>query len=142
MAELDLLKDIIERSNGLWESGQHHDALRLLDACIADARQEKRDPWIAILGMHASVISESVGDLGLVVRYCEQVLACEPENALALFQLADVLFQQHQTALAKEYAAKSYALVLNSNTVFDRGLAELLIVKWPEVREWMKEDSR
>ena len=44
-------------------------------------------------------------------------------------------FQQHQPESAKEYAVKSYALVANSNTSFDFGLADLIIVKWPEIRE-------
>jgi hypothetical protein len=139
---LDLLKDTIEESSELWKRGQHQDALKLLDDCIADAKQETRTLWIKILSMHASVISESMGDLGLVRRYCEEVLAYEPENALALFKLADVLFQQCQTDLAKEYAVKSYRLVANSNTTFDRGLAELLVAKWPEIREWLGKDSK
>jgi len=41
--------------------------------------------------MHASTIAHSVGDLDLAKRYSEQVLAYEPENALALFKVADIL---------------------------------------------------
>jgi hypothetical protein len=133
---MDLLKDTIEQSSSLWKRGQHQDALKLLDDCIAGAKQQKLDLWIKILSMHASVICESIGDLGLARRYCEQVLACEPDNALALFKLAEVLFQRRQTNLAKNFAAKSYALLANSTTVFHRGLAELLTLKWPEIREW------
>ena len=97
MADLDSLKDTIERSSDLWQSGQHQEALKFLDDCLASASQEKRDDWITILGMHASVIAESMGDLGLVRRYCEQVLAYDPQNALALFRLADVLFSTAST---------------------------------------------
>jgi tetratricopeptide (TPR) repeat protein len=140
MVDLDLLKDAIGQSNELWERGQHHEALKILDDCIAKAIQENRAVWVKILSMHASVISEAMGDLGLVGRYCEQVLAYEPENALALFKLADVLFRHRQTDLAKKYAAKSYALVSHSNTDIGRGLAELLTKKWPEVGEWLEED--
>jgi hypothetical protein len=136
MADLDLLKDTIGQSSELWRRGQPQEALKLLDDCIAGAKRQKLDLWIKILSMHASVICESIGDLGLVRRYCEQVLACEPDNALALFKLAEALFQQRQTDLAKNFAAKSYALVANSTTVFHRGLGELLTVKWPEIREW------
>jgi len=78
-----------------------------------------------------------MGDLALTRGYSEEVLAYEPENAMALFKVADVLFRQGQADLAKEYAAKSYALVAHSSTSEDRGLAELLTVKWPEIREWL-----
>ena len=142
MADLDLLKDAIGQSNELWKRGQHQEALKILDDSIAKAKQENRGLWVKILSRHASVISGSLGDLGLERRYCEQVLAYQPDDALALFGLADVLFRQSQPDLAKRYAAKSYALVAHSNTDMDRGLAELLTKKWPEVGEWLEEDSK
>jgi tetratricopeptide (TPR) repeat protein len=136
MADLDLLKDAMDQSTRLWRKGQHADALKLLDEWIAKAQQEKRGVWIKVLSMHASVISDSMGDLGLAKQYCEQVLAHEPENALALYSLADLLFRKGETHLAKEYAAKSYALAAHSNTKEDRGLFELLTQKWPQIAEW------
>ena len=72
-----------------------------LDDCIAKAKLEKRSIWVKVLSRHASVISDSMGDLALTRGYVEQVLAYEPEDAFALFKLADVLFGQGQADLAK-----------------------------------------
>ena len=142
MPDLDLLKAAIGESNVLWKRGQHQEALKILDDSIVKAKQENRGRWIKILSRHASVICRSLGDLGLERRYSEQAVAYQPDDALALFGLADVLFRQSQPDLAKRYAIKSYALVAHSNTDMDRALAELLTKKWPEVEEWLEEDSK
>jgi tetratricopeptide (TPR) repeat protein len=136
MVELDSLKEAVDESTKLWRAGQTVEALRLLEERIARAKRENRDVWVKTLSMHASLISDAIGDLPLTRQYCEQVLAYEPENALALSNLADVLFRQGETNLAKRCAAKSYALLAHSNTKEDRGLLELLNKKWPEVHEW------
>jgi len=136
MVELDSLKEAVDQSTKLWRAGQPVEALRLLEERIAGAKQENRDIWVKILSMHASLISDAIGDLRLTRQYCEQVLAYEPQNGLAMSNLADVLFRQGETDLAKQYAAKCYSLVAHSNSKEDRGLLELLKKKWPEVQEW------
>jgi hypothetical protein len=136
MADLDLLKDAVDQSTKLWMSGQHREALELLDKWIARAKSEDRDIWVKVLSMHACLISDSINDLGRTKQYCEDVLAREPDNPLALSALADVLFRQGETDLAKRYAVKSYALVANSSTQEGRGLFELLTKKWPGIDEW------
>jgi tetratricopeptide (TPR) repeat protein len=136
MEELDVLKDAVDQSTELWKRGQHSEALRLLDESIAQAEKENRPISVKVLSMHASVISGSMGDLGLVRQYCERVLSHEPENALALYSLADVLFRQGDTRLARQCAAKSYALVAHSSSKESRGLLEVLTKKWPDIGDW------
>jgi tetratricopeptide (TPR) repeat protein len=134
--ELDLVTQAIDQSTGLWKKGQHSEALKLLDESIAQAEKENRPISVKVLSMHASVISGSVGDLELVKQYCERVLSHEPENALALYSLADVLFRQGKTGQAMRCAAKSYALVAHSSSKEDLGLLEVLTKKWPDIRDW------
>ena len=62
----------------------------MLDDLIAKAAEEKREIWVKVLAMHASTMSHLIGDLNSTRRYCEQVLAHDPNNALALFKMADV----------------------------------------------------
>ena len=123
-------------SNDLLREGRHPEALALLDIWIARAQQEGRNGWVVIFGSSASVISQSTGNLDLVEHYSRQILESDPENTLALYTLADVFFQQGQTDLAQQYAAKAYALVANSTNEVSRGLLELLTTKWPEVSQW------
>jgi len=140
VSNLDALKDILRRSVVLWENGQHAEALRFLDAWIARAEEEHEALYVQQLSMHASVLAQSIGDSGLVKRYSAQVLSSDPGDslaqALALYTLADALFREGEINLAKKYAARSYTLVADADTEEDRGLLELLINKWPEVREW------
>jgi len=135
LAELEELKNAVRDSTALWKKGQGREALKLLDGLIAKAKQENLDVWVKVLALHASTLSHSVGDLDSAKRYSEQVLAYEPENALALFKVADILLQQGRADAAKEYAAKSYALAIASDTKEGQGLAELLTRKWPEIGE-------
>jgi tetratricopeptide (TPR) repeat protein len=134
-ADLDQLKNAVRQSTELWKKGEQQGALKLLDDLIVNAKLRKSGIWVKILAMHASTLLHSAGDLESARRYSEQVLLYEPGNALALFTVADILLQQGKRDEAKEYAAKSYALVVASDTKEGRGLAELLTLRWPEIGE-------
>lgn len=133
MAELDELKTAVQQSTELWKSGRVLEALHMLDDLIAKAAEEKREIWVKVLAMHASTMSHLIGDLNSTRRYCEQVLAHDPNNALALFKMADVPFQQGKQEEGTALAERSYALAAASDTREGEGLIELLRSKWPEV---------
>jgi hypothetical protein len=133
MSHLDELKNAVQESTELWIGGKGREALETLDALITKAKQENREVWVKVLAMHASTLAHSVGDLASARRYCEEVLLYEPENALALFKIADILLQQGKGDEARRYARKSYALAAASDMKDGQGLAELLAKKWPEV---------
>jgi tetratricopeptide (TPR) repeat protein len=133
MTDLDELKNAVQQSTELWISGKGREALATLDALITKAKQENREVWVKVLAMHASTLADSVGDRESARRYCEEVLLSEPENALALFKVADILLKQGKGDEARRYAQKSYALAAASDTKDGQGLAELLAKKWPEV---------
>ncbi len=54
---------------------------------------------------------------------------------MALYSLADALFQEGQTDLAKQFAVKSYELSVQRDTEQGRALIELIIKRWPEIRQ-------
>jgi len=142
MPNLDYFGSILARTMELWQKEQHVEALRLLDDSIAKAEQnnEPSSP-VQFLRMHASLIAGSLNDLPLVKRYCEEVLLREPQNALAMYTLADALLRQGEVDLAARQAACAYALVFNSSDAKDRDLLELLMKRWPEMRgEFKKVD--
>jgi len=135
MASLKSFSDVLVRSTELWGTGQHSYALRLIDEWIAKAEQNKESyASIQFLRMHASLIAGAMDDLALARRYCEQVLSSEPENALALYTLADAMLRQGEKTLARNQAARAYALVCHSSSYSDRDLSELLIKRWPELK--------
>ncbi len=132
MAALDDLKDAVNESTELWKNGQKGEALELLDQRITKARRENLDVWVKVLAMHASGLSQSTGDFESASRYCKQVLSFEPENALALFRMADVLRKQGKSDEAEAYAKRSHSLVAASDTKEGKDLLELLIKEWPQ----------
>ena len=136
MVDLKSLKDVMKESTALWGRGRHADALKLVDEWILRAEQQAQALPVKILSMHGSLIANSMGNLELARAYCERVLSFEPENALALYTVADLLFRRREDEKAKEYAAKSYALVKHSEREEDRALREILLEKWPKVVEW------
>lgn len=140
MLDFDIVKDVMLPSINLWRAGHHSEALKLVDTWIAKAEEGNQSATIQILSMHASIIAESMGDFGLVRRYAEQALSRESGHtrgkALALYKLADAMFHQGETDLAKRYAARSYSLVSQTNSEEYRGLLELLSKTWPDVASW------
>jgi tetratricopeptide (TPR) repeat protein len=135
MAEIDLLKRVINDSSELTKRGENQAALRLLDDAIEEAVRDNRSLWVCTLSRHASAIASEMGDLRLVRRYREQCLIRDPDNPLALFSVADILRRQGEEDLARRYAAKAYRFSVNSQTELDRALIESLLKAWPDVQE-------
>jgi len=117
-------------------SGEHQQALKVVDDALAEGIRHGRITWIRLLSSHAWILCHSRGDLFRARYYSEQCLAHIPDDPWALYHLADVLFQQGETELAKRQAAKSYGLAMQSETKEARRLVELLTKAWPEVKEW------
>jgi tetratricopeptide (TPR) repeat protein len=136
--EIDVLKSAINKSSELSKRGQGQKALELLDDSIAEAIRTNRSVWVRVLSRHAAAISDSIGDLRLVKHYADQSLAYGSDDPAALYSLADALFQEGQTDLAKQCALKSYELSMQQDTEQGRALIELIIKRWPEVREGAK----
>ena len=70
----------------------------------------------------------------MVRRYCEELLAYNPGDPMALYALADCLAQQGETSKAREYAAKCHQLALARGDELGRGLVELLEKRFPEIK--------
>jgi hypothetical protein len=118
------------------KSGRHSEALALLDAFIAKAKSEDRFHWVAIASGHAYGIATSMNDPELARSYEKQRLAVSPEDAFALYALAELLFEENQIDSAKQCAAKSYRMVAHSPHPDHQYLLKSLMQKWPEVSRW------
>jgi hypothetical protein len=124
----------------LWVKNQCSEALALADEWIAKAEQEKELYWMDMLCLLASSVAESMQNFGLAVRYCENVLSHDDGKdsvtAMALYNMAGATFRQGEIDLAKQYAARSYALASHSEEKTKLSLAELLVKVWPDVVNW------
>jgi hypothetical protein len=124
----------------LWGKNQTSEALQILDEWIARAERENEIDWVNMLCGQASMIAGWMNDLGLVKLYCEKVLSHGSETtfdwAMAHYRLADAMFRHGEVDLAKQRAARSYALVAHQTRDEDRGLLELLVKVWPEISNW------
>lgn len=128
------------QSSRLWGKNQNSEALKILDEWIAKAERENEIDWVDTLCGQASMVAGSMDDLRLVKLYCEKVLSHKGEStftwAMAHYRLADTMFRHSEIDLAKQHAAKSYALVAHAPGDEDRGLLELLVKNWPEIINW------
>ncbi len=104
-------------------------ALKLIDDFLADPNKDRaatlRELWFT-----ATVLA--FPDLQLIKHYCEELLACDSEDPMALYVLADCLQQQGHLEEAKRYATKSFANLSRSSS---KALPDLLTSRWPELRE-------
>jgi tetratricopeptide (TPR) repeat protein len=124
----------INTSADLWKLGDHQKALKILDDAIAYWIQDGSINHIRTLCHHAAVLCDSAGKLGLVKHYYEQSLTYSPEYPVALYGLAEAMLKQGETALAKEYAKRSYnSAAQDDDDVAKRELLDLIAKKWPDI---------
>jgi|PeaSoiMetatran63_FD_contig_21_2178354_length_522_multi_15_in_0_out_0_1 tetratricopeptide (TPR) repeat protein len=128
-------RDAINASAKLARKDDSEEALRLLDDAIAMAVSEKENQWVLTLSHHAAVISTFSGNFSRTKDYYQKSLAFNPENPRALFGLADVAQEQGELELGKEYAARCYKALTESDHLLKDALLETLLKKWPEVAQ-------
>jgi tetratricopeptide (TPR) repeat protein len=129
-----LVLETIGRVGELSKSGKQRKALSLLDDLMAKPGED-RSLRIRHFAPIAAATAHSIGDLELVRRYCEQTLESDPEDPLALFDLASCLAEQGKRNEARRCAAKCYDRSLARNDEAGRGLVELIQKKFPELKE-------
>jgi hypothetical protein len=120
----------------LSSSGQHQEALRLMDEVIAEAVKEGDDLSVLVLIDHAALLNGVKRDLSLLKHYYEQFLTYSPENPRALYELADVAMEEGQIEIARQYAKKCHQAILQSDdNKIKQDLLDLVLERWPELAE-------
>jgi len=97
------------------QRNEDEQALRLLADAIATAIGENENRWVLILSHPAAVIARFLGDWPQVKHYYEQSLAFNPDSPAALSGLAEVAEEHGELALAREYAARCYKVLLEGD---------------------------
>ena len=108
-------------------------ALKLIDKAIADPSLE-RNQTVRRLVPIASAIATTIGDLQSVQRYYELWLTCDPDETLALYGLACCLKKQGKADEASKVAGKCFKLSVAEGGEIGKGLAEMIVKRWPEFR--------
>jgi len=107
-----------------------------MDEVIAEALKEGDDLTLSVLIDHAALLNGVKRDLSLVKHYYGQVLTSSPENARALYALADVAMEDGQIEIAKQYAKKCHQAILRSgDNKTKQDLLELVVERWPEIAQ-------
>jgi hypothetical protein len=116
-------------------SGQHEDALRLMDDVITEAIREREDSWVFLFINHAAILNQSgFPDRSLLKHYYEQYLTNSPDHPRALYGLADVAMKDGQTETAKQYAKRCHEAILQSDDAkVKKDLLDLVLERWPEL---------
>lgn len=138
---IDWLKRRVRESSELSKASRVNDALELLAVSIHSALKANKINWVQTLCRHASVIADSIGDLASVRRYRGLAVLHAPNDAQNLYGLADILLRQGDTKNAKTMAATAYGLIRQSSDELDKALAELLIKRWPELKNPTAKDG-
>jgi ATP-dependent Clp protease ATP-binding subunit ClpA len=120
----------------LFRLDDYEGALKLVDDTIADPAFE-RNQTVRMLTPIASKIARIISDLDVVKHYCELLLACDPDNQMGLFTLADCLSLQGKKEEAMEIANKAHELSLAQGSVQARSLAKLIEHRFPEIKSEM-----
>lgn len=126
------MKALVLQLFDLSRKGKHRDALKLLDQAMAEPGAEPAAK-VRVLSPIAAIISQKTGDLRLVRKYCEKTVACDPENPMALYALADCLALQGEEENAKKYALRCYELSLARPDSVGPSIIELLEKRFPDV---------
>jgi hypothetical protein len=68
-----------------------------------------------------------------VKYYCEQRLALNPDDPMALFSMSDCLALQGEMDEAKKYASRCYRLSLLRGDAAGQGMAEAIQKRFPNL---------
>lgn len=129
------LRDPLMNSVKFAASGQHREAVRLLDGAMAEAIREGEESIARIVILHTAVLNHIAGNRSLEKRYSEQFLAAHPDSPRMLYLLADIAMGEGDVDLAKQYAKRCYRAALYSgNKKVKRELLDLVLERW-EVSE-------
>lgn len=131
--ELTDVKEIISRSSELSKHGHYQPALTVLDEAISAAAKSKHHEWVCTFARHASVIAERAGNLGLARHYREQCVALNPDDALALCDLALTLERIGEKELGRNYATKSFKITNQMGDDRSRAIVDSLLRIWPDL---------
>jgi tetratricopeptide (TPR) repeat protein len=117
-------------------SGQHEEAVRLMDELIAEATKEGDGLTALLLINHAAILNGGERDRSLAKRYYEQFLTYNPENPRVLYESADVAMEDGQIEIAKEHAKRCHQAILKSDDdKIKKDLLDLILERWPELAE-------
>jgi tetratricopeptide (TPR) repeat protein len=128
-----LLLETVRRVRRLWDEGQHRAALKLLNDVMA---QPGEDQGIRVrcLSSLAQATAYLIGDFQLVRHYCQQRLAFDPEDCMALYSLANSYALQGDLAQARKYAARCYDICCGKDDVNHRELSQILLERFPDLK--------
>jgi Tfp pilus assembly protein PilF len=130
---IDRVKQAVRESAAFSTNGEFAKALKVLDDALAEAVNQNNPHWVRILSHHAAAICDYMGNLDLAASYYKLSLAHAPDNPMALYGLADVLFKQGETQDARQYALRCYVSSVRLGGRESRAFAELLAKRWPEL---------
>ena len=123
-------------SLSLSRSGQHQEALRLMDKLIAETINEGDGLTALILIDHAAQLNGGGRDRSLMKHYYEQFLTHNPDNPRVLYESAQVAMEDGQTEIAKQYAKRCHQAILRSDDdKIKKDLLDLVLKRWPELAE-------
>lgn len=114
MNNFDRVRNAINSSVQLSKTGEHEKALEILDSAISETIKEGQTSYTVTLCHHAAVLASSTDDISRVKHYYEPSLASDPDNPRALYGLASVSHEQGETEIAKRYAIRCRAALLQS----------------------------
>jgi tetratricopeptide (TPR) repeat protein len=128
-------RQAMQQSLELAGTGKHDQALSLLDGALAQATEENRGMWVAILCRHAAVFAHAIGDRHREIRYAEEALPYAKDYRFAIYNFAQLLLRDGQVDLAQKYASEAYSLSIAEGTDADRDLAAAILKQWPDIAE-------
>lgn len=117
-------------------SGQHQEALRLMDEVIAEAIKEGDELTAIVVIQHTAILNGAGPDRPFAKQYFERFLSSNPESPRVLYELADDAMKDGETEIAKQYAKRCYKAILQSdNDKIKSDLLDLVLERWPELSE-------
>jgi tetratricopeptide (TPR) repeat protein len=117
----------------LVSQGQGQKALHVLDGFMAEPGQD-REMRMRLMGGFAIITALQIGDLKTARRYCEERLAYAPDDAMALYTLADCLARQGETDEARRRATECLGAASSRGDERGKGIVELVEKRFPELR--------
>jgi len=126
-------RDVIMHSLELARNGQIEEIFTALDSAIAEVPEQHRgDPGVLLM-RHAALLAKAKGKRDREIEYTKQALPYAKDYSFAAYNFSQLLLEDGQVDLARQYATEAYKLSCVSEGETDRDLVVAIIKLWPSI---------
>lgn len=126
-------RDVIVHTLKLVRKGQMDKVFAALDSAIAEVPEDHRSLEGVLLLRHAAILARANGKRDREIDYTKQALPYAKDYRFAAYNFSQLLLEDGQANLARQYAMEAFKLSCTCGNETDRDLVKAIRKQWPDL---------